>query len=371
MSFDLKTEEEKYRKQKELDKKFLMSAKTIKKEPPDEDGNYYVESENGIRTPYRPKIRLFSWSCFFFPLASYICHRNQLKKRKYHLTGICFLATIFLITLGFNWLGRGAINPVEGDIGMNIVSFVIAFGICAKVKRKALKVVAIICCWIPCNLLLYRLLTLGAGNEVFEIITAIIGTVICGFYGQSYFNEHVNNDCIGSPQTDALWAQREKKAVSIGVIFFLVQCAFYFGVGWGEGQAESGKEIQSYYNESDFESDEYSEKPSLENDVEKNEGKENGKYLIEFGIVCEDAQGVAAPDSLDEVDVVLYLHNQIILKCGANQISQKDTMSYYRLSEFTARFPQVAPSVKKNGALLYTYTTQAQELAYIFSLKLE
>lgn len=358
MSFDLEKEEQKYRKYK-ADK---AAQKESVSEAPSDKGNADVASHrmpvadsSFSETPYRPVLRMFSWSSALIGMFAYLFHRNQMERKKWHRNGILFFLTIGLLNVGFGFItqpGDTMTHIVESDTGWIILDVFLAFFVCRNIRSNGIRIVSTIVAWLVIQFMV-SFIRGKIGFEVFEDgalywLSLGLNFVVVGFVGQRLFNKMQNPDLVGTQQLDDLWKSRERKAVITGVVAWCLIFAFYFGVGVGAASVPSNEPL---------------------NEVEDNLSSNQQTYLLEFGIVCEDAQGVVAPDTLDDIDQILYLHNQIILKCGANQIIDKKTFDYYHLSEYTARFPQVAPSVKKYGAILYTYETQSGNLAYIFAYK--
>lgn len=349
MSFDLEKEEQEYRQYK--------ASKTPKKEDIRDAVSSSVSSANTdfSETPYRPVLRMFSWSSAFLGIFAYLFHRNQIERKKWHKNGITFFLIVGLLNIGFGFItqpGDTMTHIMESDAGWIILNLFLAFFICRKIKGNAVRITLSILVWFVIQFVVSfarRKIGFEAFTEGTTLywIALIANFIVVGFAGQKLFNEMQNPDLKGTPQFDEIWKHRERKALITGLIVWSLFFAFYFGVGVGESSVPPNVPIQ--------ETEEIS--------------RDKQTYLIEFGIVCDDAQGIVAPDTLDDVDQILYLHNQIILKCGANQIREKKIFDYYHLSEYTARFPQVAPSVKKYGTILYTYETTSGELAYIFAYK--
>ena len=349
MSFDLEKEEQEYRQYK--------ANKTSEKENIRDETSDNIPSVRSdfSETPYRPVLRMFSWSSALLGIFAYLFHRNQIERKKWHKNGITFFLVVGLLNIGFSFITQPSdtmTHIMESDAGWIILNLFLAFFICRKIKGNALRITLSILVW----LVIQFVVSFVRGKIGFEAFTEgttlywialIANFIVVGFTGQKLFNEMYNPDSKGTPQFDEIWKCREKKALITGLIVWSLMFAYYFGVGVGESSVPSNGSMQ--------------ETEEISHDKQT--------YLIEFGIVCDDAQGIMAPDTLDDVDQVLYLHNQIILKCGANQIREKKTFDYFHLSEYTARFPQVAPSVKKYGAILYTYETTSGELAYIFAYK--
>ena len=352
MSFDLEKEEQEYRQYK--------ASKTPEKENIRDavSGNVSIADTDFSETPYRPVLRMFSWSSAFLGIFAYLFHRNQIERKKWHKNGITFFLIIGLLNIGFGFItqpGDTMTHIMESDAGWIILNLFLAFFICRKIKGNAARITLSILVWFVIQFVtsfVRRKIGFDAFDEGTALywVTLIVNFIIVGFVGQNLFNQMKNSDLEGTPQEDELWKRRERYAVIVGLFVWCVIGAFYFGLGWGEGSVSLNDDTK---NSSEI--------------LEDNSSKQT--YLIENGIVCDDAQGIVAPDTLDDVDQILYLHNQIILKCGANQIREKKIFDYYHLSEYTARFPQVAPSVKKYGAILYTYETTSGELAYIFAYK--
>lgn len=354
MSFDLEREEREYRKYKADN----AVDSEISVDKVDETSSLNKSSCTDFsETPYRPVQRVFSWSSALIGIFAYLFHRNQIARKKWHKNGITFFVIIGLLNVGFSFIAQSTdtmTHLIERDAGWVILNVFLAFFICRKIKSTGIRITLTILVLLVIQCVVSFIRT-KLGFEAFEEgtclywISLILNFVIVGFVGQNLFNKMQNSDLIGTQKLDALWKSREKKAVITGVIAWSFVFIFYVGVGYGEASVSSSESIEDVEN--------YSNNKQM--------------YLVEFGVVCDDALGIVAPDSLDDVDQVLYLHNQIISKCGVSQIKGKKIFDYYHFSEFTAQFPQVAPSVKKYGTILYTYETKNGELAYIFAYKNE
>lgn len=93
------------------------------------------------------------------------------------------------------------------------------------------------------------------------------------------------------------------------------------------------------------------------------------QYFFEMGLVCNEVQGVQAPDSLDNKQTIEYLHNQLISKCSfSDNIFQKN-YSYEELLAASEDFPEVIEEIKKDGISLFFYETKKSKMAYIYSYK--
>lgn len=119
MSFDLEKEEQEYRQYK--------ASKTPEKENIQDavSGNVSIADTDFSETPYRPVLRMFSWSSAFLGIFAYLFHRNQIERKKWHKNGITFFLIIGLLNLGFGFItqpGDTMVHIMESDAGWIILN---------------------------------------------------------------------------------------------------------------------------------------------------------------------------------------------------------------------------------------------------------